>query len=47
MAALLAECGFGDVELLGRNEILRRWFGIDSDAPGGGHLVRARSGRRA
>jgi methyltransferase (TIGR00027 family) len=39
---LLAECGFDDVELLGRNEILRRWFGIDSDAPGGGQVVRAR-----
>jgi hypothetical protein len=43
MTDLLADCGFVDVELLGRNEILRRWFGIDSNAPGGGHVVRARS----
>jgi hypothetical protein len=49
MRALLAECGFDDVEQLGRNEILRRWFGIETDAPGGGHVVRARviaEGRR-
>jgi methyltransferase (TIGR00027 family) len=42
MRALLVECGFDDLEQLGRNEILRRWFGIETDAPGGGHVVRAR-----
>jgi methyltransferase (TIGR00027 family) len=42
MATMLAGSGFDDVEQIGRNEILRRWFGIESDAPGGGHVVRAR-----
>jgi methyltransferase (TIGR00027 family) len=45
MEELLGDCGFDDLEVLGRREILRRWFGIDSSTPGGGQVVRARVGR--
>lgn len=43
LAVTLRDAGFTEVEDLGRGEIVERYLGLPSDAPGGGgHIVHAR-----